>query len=85
MVGASSSIGGFCGAVAASGSTVYLGSGSTLEIWDAQIPATPVRLGAIRRIRPNQSLQNGTSGIQLPGGAHNSYPDNRSKMRKPAT
>jgi len=47
-VGASSSIGGFCGAVAASGSTVYLGSGSTLEIWDATVPASPVRTGHIR-------------------------------------
>jgi hypothetical protein len=48
LVGASSSIGGFCQAVAASGSTVYLGNGATLDIWDIQTPSTPVRTGQIR-------------------------------------
>ncbi len=45
---AGGSIGGYCGAVAASGNVVYLGIGSTLEIWDASDPAAPIRLGAIR-------------------------------------
>jgi len=48
LVGASGSIGGYCGAVAASGARVYLGSGATLDIWDATVPAAPVRMGSIR-------------------------------------
>lgn len=47
-VNATASIGGRCNAVAVSGSTVYLGCGATLEIWDATTPATPVRLGQVR-------------------------------------
>ena len=47
-VNASGSIGGFCKAVAASGQTVYLGCGSTLEIWNIQVPFHPVRTGTVR-------------------------------------
>lgn len=47
-VNASGSIGGRCSAVAASGQTVYLGCGSTLEIWDLPVPFNPVRVGTIR-------------------------------------
>lgn len=47
-VGADGSLGGPCRAVAAAGSTVYLGSGSTLEIWNAANPANPTKTGAIR-------------------------------------
>jgi hypothetical protein len=47
-VAAAGSIGGRCNAVAAWGTTVYLGCGSTLEAWDASNPAAPVRKGALR-------------------------------------
>jgi hypothetical protein len=47
-VAAAGSIGGRCNAVAVSGRYVYLGCGATLEVWDAIVPAAPVRLGAIR-------------------------------------
>lgn len=47
-VNASNSIGGPCRAVAVSGSTVYLGQGSTLEIWDVLNPASPRKTGALR-------------------------------------
>jgi len=47
-VTAAGSIGGSCNAVAVSGSTVYLGCGSTLEAWDSSVPTLPVRIGALR-------------------------------------
>lgn len=47
-VAAAGSIGGRCSAVAAVGGTVYLGCGSTLEAWDASVPAAPVRRAALR-------------------------------------
>ncbi len=47
-VSVTGSIGGRCSAVAVSGSTVYLGCGSTLEVWDATVPTAPVRIGALR-------------------------------------
>jgi len=48
LASAAGSIGGRCNAVAASGQYVYLGCGSTLEIWDAMTPANPARIGTIR-------------------------------------
>ena len=47
-VNAAGSIGGRCSAVAVVGSTVYLGCGATLEVWDATVPAAPVRVGSLR-------------------------------------
>jgi hypothetical protein len=47
-VGAAGSLGGRCSAVAVSGRYVYLGCGASLEIWDALVPAVPIRVGAIR-------------------------------------
>ena len=47
-VNATGSIGGRCGAVAVSGQTVYLGCGSTLEIWNLQAPFNPIRVGSVR-------------------------------------
>ena len=47
-VDAAGSIGGRCNAVAAAGSTVYLGCGSTLEAWSVQDPASPVRTALVR-------------------------------------
>jgi hypothetical protein len=47
-VDAAGSIGGRCNAVAASGSTVFLGCGATLEAWDASNPAAPVRKAIVR-------------------------------------
>ena len=47
-VAAAGSIGGRCNAVAVSGRYVYLGCGATLEVWDALVPASPVRKGAVR-------------------------------------
>jgi hypothetical protein len=47
-VAADGSVGGRCSAVAASGRYVYLGCGSSLEVWDAAVPAAPVRLGVLR-------------------------------------
>jgi hypothetical protein len=48
LVDAAGSIGGRCSAVAVSGSTVFLGCGSTLEAWDVQDPANPVRKAQLR-------------------------------------
>lgn len=45
---AAGSIGGRCSAVAVAGSTIYLGCGSTLEAWNATVPASPTRIGMIR-------------------------------------
>lgn len=47
-VAAAGSIGGRCNAVAASGATVFLGCGATLEAWNVSNPAAPVRKAAIR-------------------------------------
>lgn len=47
-VNATGSIGGRCGAVAVSGQTVYMGCGSTLEIWNLQAPFNPIRVGSVR-------------------------------------
>lgn len=47
-VAAAGSIGGRCNAVAASGSTVFLGCGATLEAWDVANPASPVRKAILR-------------------------------------
>ena len=47
-VASAGSIGGRCNAVTVSGSTVYLGCGATLEVWDAANPASPVRKGMLR-------------------------------------
>lgn len=42
------SIGGFCGAVALSGTTAYLGEGATLTVLDVTTPSAPVVLGRLR-------------------------------------
>lgn len=66
---ADGSIGGPCRAVAAAGSTVYLGSGSTLEIWDAANPASPVRVGAIRLPGLIESIAAGGTTVYVAAGA----------------
>jgi hypothetical protein len=68
-VNASGSIGGPCNAVAVSGQTVVLGCGSTLEIWDAQTPANPVRVGMIRMPGLIESLAIGGSTVYVAAGA----------------
>ena len=68
-VGAAGSIGGPCRAVAVSGSTVYLGCGSTLEIWNAANPASPVKTGAIRLPGLIESLAVGGSTVYAAAGA----------------
>lgn len=68
-VGAAGSIGGPCRAVAVSGSTVYLGSGSTLEIWDAANPASPAKLGSIRLPGLIEGLAAGGSAVYAAAGA----------------
>ena len=68
-VGAAGSIGGPCRAVAVSGSTVYLGSGSTLEIWNAANPASPVKTGAIRLPGLIEGLAAGGSTVYAAAGA----------------
>ena len=68
-VGAAGSIGGPCRAVAVSGSTVYLGSGSTLEIWNVANPASPVKTGAIRLPGLIEGLAAGGSTVYAAAGA----------------
>lgn len=68
-VNASGSLGGWCGAVAASGPTVYLGCGSTLEIWDAQDPARPVKAGALRLPGLIEGVVAGGSSVYVAAGA----------------
>ncbi len=68
-VGADGSLGGWCGAVAVSGTTVFLGCGATLEIWNAQNPASPVRIGAIRLPGLIEGLVAGGTAVHAAAGA----------------
>ena len=68
-VNADGSVGGPCRAVAVSGATVYLGAGSTLEIWDAANPASPARIGAIRLPGLIESLVAGGTTVYAAAGA----------------
>ena len=68
-VNADGSVGGPCRAVAVSGSTVFLGCGSTLEIWDAANPASPARIGAIRLPGLIENLVAGGSAVYAAAGA----------------
>lgn len=68
-VNASGSIGGRCSAVAASGQTVYLGCGSTLEIWNNPVPFNPVRVGAIRLPGLIENLVLSGSTVYVAAGA----------------
>ena len=68
-VNARGSIGGRCAAVAASGQTVYLGCGSTLEIWNIPVPFNPVRVGAIRLPGLIENLALSGSAVYVAAGA----------------
>ena len=68
-VNASGSLGGRCSAVAVSGQTVYLGCGSTLEIWNIPVPFNPVRVGAIRLPGLIENLAISGSTVYVAAGA----------------
>jgi hypothetical protein len=68
-VNAAGSIGGRCGAVAAAGNYVYVGCGSTLEIWDGTTPSNPVKLGQIALPGNIVDLVAGSGWVYAAGGA----------------
>lgn len=45
---AAGSVGGRCGAVAASANLLLVGAGATLEVWDRTAPSAPVKVGSVR-------------------------------------
>ncbi len=66
---ADGSLGGFCKAVAAAGQTVVLGCGSTLEIWNVQVPFNPVRVGTVRLPGLVEDVVLGGSAAYVAAGA----------------
>jgi hypothetical protein len=63
------SIGGRCNAVAVYGRYVYLGCGATLEVWDAVVPAAPVRKGAVRLPGIIEDVAAGSNWVYAAAGA----------------
>ncbi len=66
---AAGSIGGRCNAVAVYGRYVYLGCGATLEVWDAIVPAAPVRVGAVRLPGIIEDVAAGSNWVYAAAGA----------------
>lgn len=69
LVNAAGSVGGRCSAVAVTGRYVFLGCGATLEIWDALVPASPVRVGAVRLPGIIEDLEATSNGVFAATGA----------------
>ncbi len=67
-VNAAGSIGGRCSAVAVMGRYVYLGCGASLEVWDAIVPAVPVRVGSIRLPGVAEDLVAGSNWVYAATG-----------------